>query len=50
MNSKVSEKEDWTVQHTLTDEDMRRLILEKLERARLQQLAQSNRKPEKEFA
>ena len=37
-------KEDWVVKHTLTQDDVRRLISETLERARLQQLAEENRK------
>jgi hypothetical protein len=43
MDSKVSEKVDWVAKNTLTEQDLRKLILEKLERARLQQLAVRNR-------
>jgi hypothetical protein len=35
---------DWVIQHTLSKQDFRQLILEKIERARLQQLAEENRK------
>jgi hypothetical protein len=49
MDSKVSENKDWVAQHTLTKQDLRQLILEKMERARLQRLAEENRKL-KEFA
>ena len=35
---------DWTVKHTLTEQELRQLILEKIERARLLQLANENRK------
>ena len=38
------QKEDWVAKHTLTEQDKRQLILEKIERARLQQLAEENRK------
>ena len=42
---------DWVKQHTLSNKDFRQLILEKMERARLQQLAEKNRKrTEQEFA
>jgi hypothetical protein len=42
---------DWVKQHTLSKQDFRQLILEKMERARLQQLAEKNRKrTEQEFA
>jgi hypothetical protein len=34
---------DWVAQHTLSKQDFRKLILEKMERARLQQLAEQNR-------
>jgi hypothetical protein len=50
MDSKASEKRDWVEQHTLSEEDVRRLIAEKIERARLLQLAKINRKLEKELA
>jgi hypothetical protein len=50
MDSKVSEQRDWLEQHTLSKEDMRRLIAEKIERARLMQLAKLNRKLEKDLA
>jgi hypothetical protein len=49
MDFKQSEKQDWVAKHTLTAQDLRKLILEKLERARLQRLAEENRKL-KEFA
>jgi len=38
------QKKDWVVKHTLSEQDFRKLILEKMERARLQQLAEKNRK------
>ncbi len=44
MDFKVSEQKDWVEQHTLTAQDLRQLILEKMERARLQQLVEENRK------
>jgi hypothetical protein len=44
MDSKVSENKDWVAKNTLTAQDLRQLVLEKLERARLQQLAEENRK------
>jgi hypothetical protein len=50
MDSKQSEKRDWVEQHTLSEDDVRRLIAEKIERARLLQLANLNRKLEKELA
>lgn len=51
MDSKVSDKENWVAEHTLTTQDLRKLILEKIERARLQQLAEENRKrTQKELA
>jgi len=51
MDSKVSENKDWVVKHTLSKQDFRQLILEKMERARQHQLAEGNRKlAEKEFA
>jgi hypothetical protein len=49
METKVSEH--WVVPQVLTEQDVRRLIAEKLERARLLQLAQENRKlADKEIA
>jgi hypothetical protein len=51
MDSKVSEQKNWTAKHTLTKQDFRQLILEKIERARLLQLAERNRKrTDKELA
>ena len=43
MDIEVSDKENWIAKHTLTEQDMRKLILEKLERAKLLQLANKNR-------
>lgn len=51
MDFKASETKDWVAEHTLTAQDLRKLILEKIERARLLQLAEANRKrTDKEFA
>jgi hypothetical protein len=51
MDSKVSEQQNWVVEHTLSKQDFRQLILEKIERARLLQLAERNRKrTDKELA
>ena len=51
MDSKVSEQKNWVVEHTLSKQDFRQLILEKVERVRLLQLAERNRKrADKEFA
>lgn len=50
MDQTAKQKENWTVMHTLTEQDMRQLILEKLERARLLQLAKVNRELNKELA
>lgn len=44
MDFKQSENKNWVAQHTLTAQDLRQLILEKMERARLQQLVEENRK------
>ena len=38
------QKEDWVAQHTLTEQDVRQLILDKIERAKLLQLEIQNRK------
>jgi len=43
MDSKQRETLDWVEQHTLTERDLRQLILEKMERARLLQKANENR-------
>jgi hypothetical protein len=43
MDSKVSEQKDWIAQHTLSEQDLRKLILEKMERAKLLQKANKNR-------
>ena len=40
------QKEDWVARHTLTEEDVRKLILDKIERAKVLQLAVKNRKLE----
>jgi hypothetical protein len=51
MDSKQREQRDWVEKHTLSEQDLRQLLLEKMERARLLQLANENRKrTEKEFA
>jgi len=51
MDLKQSESKDWVAQNTLSKQDLRQLILEKIERARLLQLAEQNRKrTDKEFA
>jgi hypothetical protein len=44
MNSKVSENKDWVAKHTLTEQDLRQLILEKMERAKLLQKVEENRR------
>jgi hypothetical protein len=44
MDSKQSENKNWVAKYTLTPQDFRQLILEKMERARLQQLVEENRK------
>lgn len=44
MDSKVSDKESWLVKHTLSEQEFRQLILDKIERARLLQFAETNRK------
>ena len=44
MDSKVSENKHWVAEHTLTAQDLRQLILEKAERARLQQMVEENRR------
>ena len=36
-------EKDWIAKHTLTEQDVRKLILEKIERARLLQKANENR-------
>jgi hypothetical protein len=43
MDFKVSENKDWVEKHTLTEQDFRQLILEKMERAKLLQKANKNR-------
>ena len=43
MDFKVSENSNWTEKHTLSEQEFRQLILEKIERARLLQLANENR-------
>ena len=35
---------DWTAKHTLTEQDVRKLVLEKIERAKLLQKANANRR------
>jgi len=49
MDFKVSENKDWVEKHTLSEQEFRQLILEKMERAKLLQLANENREL-KEFA
>jgi hypothetical protein len=50
MDSKASDK-DWIAEHTLTEQDLRKLILEKMERARLLQSVKENRnRTDREFA
>jgi hypothetical protein len=44
MDFKVSENRDWVEKHTLSEQEFRQLILEKMERAKLLQLANENRK------
>ena len=44
MDSKQSENKNWIAEHTLTAQEFRQLILEKMERARLQQLVEENRR------
>ena len=43
MDSKVSDQNSWVAEHTLSEQEVRQLIIEKIERARLQQLAVENR-------
>jgi hypothetical protein len=43
MDFKQRENRNWTEKHTLTEQEFRQLILEKMERARLLQLANKNR-------
>ena len=43
MDFKQSENKDWTEKHTLSEQEFRQLVLEKMERARLLQLAKENR-------
>jgi hypothetical protein len=43
MDFKVSENSNWTEKHTLSEQEFRQLILEKMERARLLQTANENR-------
>ena len=51
MDSKVNDKRCWIEEHTLTEQDLRQLILEKTERARLLQMVNENRKrTDQEFA
>ena len=51
MDLKVSDKQDWIAEHTLSEQDLRQLILEKMERARLLQLSKENRnRTNQEFA
>ena len=38
------QKEDWVAKHTLTEQDVRQLILDKIERAKLLQSHIRNRK------
>ncbi len=35
---------DWVAKHTLSEQELRQLILEKMERARLLQLVEENRR------
>jgi hypothetical protein len=49
MDLKQSEKRDWVAEHTLSEQDLRKLILEKMERAKQLQSVEQNRKL-KEFA
>ena len=44
MDSKASENRDWVAEHTLTEQDLRQLILEKIERAKLLHRVDENRK------
>lgn len=44
MIERDQEKLGWVEQHTLTEQQVRKLIDNKLERAKLQQLASQNRK------
>jgi hypothetical protein len=41
-NTKIKQT-DWTAKHTLTEQDLRQLVLEKIERAKLLQKANENR-------
>jgi hypothetical protein len=44
MDSKVRQEKNWVAQHTLSEQDLRKLILEKMERAKLLQKVVENRK------
>ena len=46
MIARDQKEEDWTAKHTLTEQDVRKLVLEKIERAKLLQKAVKNRKLE----
>jgi flagellar biosynthesis chaperone FliJ len=39
----TEQEKDWTVKHTLTEQEFRKLVLEKMERARQLQKANENR-------
>jgi len=41
-NTKIKQT-DWTAKHTLTEQDLRQLVLEKIERAKLLQKVNANR-------
>ena len=43
MDSKVSDKDSWIAEHTLSEQEMRQLILDKIERAKLLQQVRQNR-------
>ena len=51
MDLEVKEKKDWVAEHTLTKQDLRKLILEKIERAKLLHRVEENRnRTDREFA
>ena len=49
MDFRVSQQKDWVAEHTLSEQDLRQLILDKMERAKLLQKENKNRELD-EFA
>ena len=51
MSERDQKEADWIAKHTLTERELRQLILEKMERARLLRSVNENRnRTDKEFA